>query len=85
MEDAVLKTINFSKTFIPQKNKDKKPFQKEGMGKENMDKATCNELRKNKLCYNYKDPWEPRHRCMGKDTTHYIEVLSKSEEEEEVE
>jgi hypothetical protein len=46
MEDVVPKTKTFSKPFIPQKNKDKNPFQKEGMGKEKMDEATCNELRR---------------------------------------
>jgi hypothetical protein len=85
MEDVVPKTKTFSKPFIPQKNKDKKPFQKEGTGKEKMDEATRNELRRKKLCFNCKDPWEPGHRCMGKGKAHYIEVLSESEDEEEVE
>jgi hypothetical protein len=61
MEDAVPKTKTFSKPFIPRKNKDKKPFQKEGTGKEKMDEATRNELRRKKLCFNCKDPWEPGH------------------------
>jgi len=33
MEDAVPKTKKLSKSFISQKNKDKNPFKKEGMGK----------------------------------------------------
>jgi hypothetical protein len=78
-----LKEKTFSKPFIPQKNKDKKPFQKEGTSKEKLDEATRNELRRKKLCFNCKDPWEPGHRCMGKGKAHYIEVLSDSEEEEE--
>jgi hypothetical protein len=49
MEDVVPKKKPFSKPFIPQKNKDKKPFQKEWTGKEKLDKATCNELRRKKL------------------------------------
>jgi hypothetical protein len=85
MEDAVPKTKKFSKPFIPQKGKDKKPFQKEGTGKEKMDEATHNELRRKKLCFTCKDPWEPGHMCMGKGKAHYIEVLSDSEEEEEAE
>jgi hypothetical protein len=85
MEDVVPKTKSFSKPFIPQQNKDKKPFQKEGMRKEKIDEATHNELRRKKLHFNYKDPWEPRNIFMGKVNAHYIEVLSESEDEEEVE
>jgi hypothetical protein len=48
-----------------------------------MDEATHNELRRNNLFFNCKDPWEPGHKCMGKGKAHYIEVLSDSEEEEE--
>jgi hypothetical protein len=87
MEDAIPKTNTFSKPFVPQKNKDKKPFQKDGTSKENLDEATHNELRRKKLCFNCKDHWELGHRCMGKGKgkEHYIEVLSDSEEEEEAE
>jgi hypothetical protein len=67
MEDAVPKTKTFSKPFIPQKNKDKKPFQKEGTGKEKMDEATRNELRRKKLCFNCKDPWEPGHSVWARE------------------
>ena len=45
--------------------------------------STHNELRRKKLCLNCKDPWETRHRCMGKGKVHYIEVHSDSDEEEE--
>jgi hypothetical protein len=48
-----------------------------------LDEVTCNELKRKKLDFNYKDPFQPRHRCMGKGKAHYIEVLSDSEEEEE--
>jgi len=53
------------------------------MGKENMDEATRNELRRKNIFFNCKDPWEPGNKCMGKGKSHYIEVLSDSEEEEE--
>jgi hypothetical protein len=39
-----------------------------------------------KLCFRYKDPWVPGHRCMGKGEIHYIEVatdIMDSEEEEQ--
>jgi hypothetical protein len=55
------------------------------VSKEKMDEATHNELRRKKLCFNCKDPWELGHICMGKGKAHYIEVLSDSEEEEEAE
>ena len=42
MEGAVPKTNFFSKPFIPQKGKDKKPTGKEGTGKERLDEATRN-------------------------------------------
>jgi hypothetical protein len=63
MEGAVPKTKFFSKPFIPQKSKDKKPPGKEGTGKEKLDEATKNELRRKNLCFHYKDPWVPGHRC----------------------
>jgi hypothetical protein len=36
-----------------------------------------------KLSFSCRDPWVPRHRCMGKGRIHYIEVESSSEEEDE--
>jgi hypothetical protein len=29
-----------------------------------------------KLCFSYRDPWVPGHRCMGKVEIHYIEVAA---------
>jgi hypothetical protein len=57
---------------------------KEGIGKEMLDEATQNELRKKNICFNYKEPWAPGHICMGKGKVHYIEVHSNSDEEENV-
>jgi hypothetical protein len=78
MEGTVPKTKIFSKPFIPQKGKDKKPTGKEGTGKERLDEATRNELRRKNLCFHCKDPWVPGHRCQGKGQAHYIEVHSDS-------
>jgi hypothetical protein len=36
-----------------------------------------------KLCFTYKDPWVPGHRCMGKGEIHYIEVATDSVNSEE--
>jgi hypothetical protein len=84
MEDAVPKNKFPSKPFLPQKNKDKKPFQKEWSRKEiEWMRRLKEELRRKKLCFSCKEPWEPSHRCMGKGKVHYIEVLSDSDGEEE--
>jgi hypothetical protein len=40
-------------------------------GKGKLDEATKRELRRKKLCYTFKEPWEPGHICMerGRFTT----------------
>jgi hypothetical protein len=84
MEGVVPKINTFSKPFIPQKGKDKKPLVKEGTCKEMLDAETWNELRKNNLFFSCKEPWALGHKCMGKGKVHYIEVHLDSDEEEEV-
>jgi hypothetical protein len=54
------------------------------VGKDRLDDETRKELRRKKLCFSCKEPWEPGHRCMGKGKVHYIEVLSDSDGEEKV-
>jgi hypothetical protein len=46
-----------------------------------MDEETRRELRRNKLYYSCKDPWDPDHQCMGKWKVHYIEVLPNEEDD----
>jgi hypothetical protein len=46
-----------------------------------MDEANRRELRRKKLCFTCKNPWQPGHRCLGKGKIHYIEVVSDSEDE----
>jgi hypothetical protein len=41
-----------------------------------MDEETQKELKRKKLCFSCKEPWELGHRCMGKQKVHYIEALS---------
>jgi hypothetical protein len=52
-------------------------------GRDRMDKPTRRELRRKQLCFTYKEPWDPTHKCMGKGKAHYIEVISDEEEEED--
>jgi hypothetical protein len=81
----VPKTKTFSKPFVPQRDRDRKPFQREWKGKEKLDDETRRELMRKKLCFSCRDPWAPGHRCMGKGEIHYIEVASDSVDSEEEE
>jgi hypothetical protein len=64
MENTVPKKTS-KKTFIPQKGCVSKPPQKKWIGKEYMlDEEIWRGLRRKKLCYSFKEPWEPGHRCM---------------------
>eukprot|EP01018_Ginkgo_biloba_P011778 Gb_39290 [translate_table: standard] len=40
---------------------------------------TRNEMRRKQLCFNYKEPWDPSHRCLGKGHVHLIKVYSNDE------
>jgi hypothetical protein len=83
LADSVPKTKTFSKPFVPQRDQDRKPFQREWKGKEKLDEETRRELMRNKLCFSCRDPWVPGHRCMGKGEIHYIEVAADSVDSEE--
>lgn len=48
--------------------------------KSSLDETTIQELRRKKLCFNYKGPWELGHRCLEKGKRHYIEVVSNDED-----
>jgi hypothetical protein len=85
LADSVPKTKTFSKPFVPQRDRDRKPFQREWKGKEKLDDETRGELMRKKLCFSYRDPWVPGHRCMGKGEIHYIEVAADSVDSEEEE
>jgi hypothetical protein len=47
-----------------------------------VDENTIREVRRKKLCFTCKEPWNPSHKCMGHGQVHYIEVTSDNEEEE---
>jgi hypothetical protein len=86
LADSVPKTKTFSKPFVPQRDRDRKPFQREWKGKEKLDDETRRELMRKKLFFSCRHPWVPDHRCMGKGEIHYIEVATynvDSEEEEQ--
>jgi hypothetical protein len=50
-----------------------------------LDDETRRDLMRKKLCFIYRDPWVPGHRCMGKGEIHYIEVAIDSVDSEEEE
>jgi hypothetical protein len=79
----VPKTKPFTKSFVPQRDKDQKNPQREWKGKPKLDDDTRREFMRKKLCFSCRDPWVPGHRCLGKGQLHYIEVESSSEEEDE--
>jgi hypothetical protein len=83
MEHAVPNNKFPPKPFIPQNNKEKKPFQKEWTRRDRLDDDDTRELRRKNIFFSCKEPWEPGHKCMGKGKVHYIEVLSYSDGEEE--
>jgi hypothetical protein len=85
LANLVPKTKTFSKPFVPKRDQDRKPFQREWKGKEKLDDETRRELMRKKLCFSSRDPWVPGHRCMGKGEIHYIEVAADSVDSEEEE
>jgi hypothetical protein len=82
MKDVINKKVP-TKSFIPQGGKEMKFPQKSWIGKDKMDEETQRELRRKKLFFSCKDPWEPGHRCMGKGKFHYIEVVSDEEDDDD--
>jgi hypothetical protein len=52
--------------------KETKFSQKPWTGKDRMDEDIQREIRRKKLFFRCKEPWEPGHRCMGKGKVHYI-------------
>jgi hypothetical protein len=50
-----------------------------------LDDETRHKLMRKNICFDYRDPWVPGHRCMGKGEIHYIEVAENSVDSEEEE
>jgi hypothetical protein len=86
MQDAVPKSWFPPKPTFTPKTKEIRPPQRDWDIKPKMDEETRRELRKNKLCFSCQEPWEPGHKCVGKDRmgkAHYIEVYSDSDSDED--
>jgi hypothetical protein len=56
---------------------------REWKGKEKLDDATRCDFMRRKLCFTFKYPWVPDHRCMGKGQIHDNEVATDNDEEEQ--
>jgi hypothetical protein len=52
-------------------------------GRGKTDDNNRRELRRKKLCFTCKEPWNPSHKCMGHGQVNYIEVTLDNEEEED--
>jgi hypothetical protein len=53
-------------------------------GRSRVDENTRRELRRKKLFFTCKEPWNPAHKCMGRGQVHYVEVTSDNEEEDKI-
>jgi hypothetical protein len=62
----------FTNPFVPKRDKDQRNPQREWKGKPKLDDDMRRELMRNNLCFSRRDPWVPKHRCMGKGEIHYI-------------
>jgi hypothetical protein len=91
LHDAICKTRDLEGATSRNKFTPRPPLAPRGRdqrvvdkGKGKLDEAKTRELRRNQIYYACKEPWESGHRCMGKGKIHYIEVLSNSEDEDDV-
>ena len=50
--------------------------------KKKVDEETRSELRRKNIVFACREPWLPRHRCLGKGQVHYIEVASEFDSDE---
>ena len=89
LQEAIMKTQDTigttpkktpEKTFIPQKSQVMKPPQNPWIGNDNIDEETWKELRRKKILYSCKEPWEPSHSFMRNGKVDCIEVLSSEED-----
>ena len=69
-----------TKPFTPQGGKETKFPHKPWIGKDRMGEENQRELRRNKIFFSCKDPWESGHQCIGKGKVHYIEEVSDEED-----
>jgi len=89
LDDAIELALDLDTTpsFHPQKktfkgsSSNQRGFNQPKYQPPRMDQETKNEMRRKKLCFSCKEPWEPGHRCLGKGKVHLIEVISNDESE----
>lgn len=71
------KNYTHSQLPLPQEDINKEAIQNKPL----MNEATCQELWRRNICFACREPWEPRHFCLGNGKIHYIEVIPNNEEE----
>ena len=60
--------------------KEKKPFHKDAQPKrDKFDNDTLNDLRKKKLCFHCREPWDLSHKCPLKAKANQMEYFSTKE------
>ena len=85
LQNVLPRTKYPPKTNFPYKFKEgKKPWKNDSYMKENKGGPSKEELRIEKLCFTWQQPWVPGNRC-AKGKAHYIEVFYEDDEEEEEE
>ena len=85
LQNALSKTKYPHKPTFPSKFKDdKKPWQKDSIGKDKKDGPSKEELKRKKLCFTFHQPWVPGHKC-AKGKAHYFEFFFENDEEGEEE
>lgn len=93
LHDAIGLALDLETTssFQPQKKNfsswkpNKKGFNQQKNISPKINEESRNELRRKKLCFSCKEPWEPGHHCLGIGKVHLIEVMFDDEEHEEQE
>jgi hypothetical protein len=72
-----------AKSFPSRKDKDSKPFHREAQPpkeeSKRLDNETLNDLRKKKLCFHCREPWDLSHKCPLKAKAKQMEYFSAEE------
>ena len=72
-----------AKNFPSRKDKDRKPFHREAQPtkeeSKRLDNETLNDLRKKKLCFHCREPWDLSHKCPLKAKAKQMEYFSAEE------
>ena len=83
LQNVLPRTKYPPKPNFPSKFKEgKKPWKNDSYTKENKEGPSKENSRRTKLFFTCQQPWVPGHRC-AKGKSHYIEVFSEDDENEE--